>query len=114
MSAPGMSEAIRARAERRSVSHANDDVWALLDEVDRLQGLASEQAAALDLMSKQFQVMQREKEHGWREAEKWEDKAGEQAAALARVEALAKFWSFWPTMQGNVLELRAALAREQS
>lgn len=36
-----------------------------------------------ELMATQFRTMQREKEHGWREAEKWEVKADAFAAELA-------------------------------
>ena len=44
---------------------------------------ADEELAAHELMASQFRTMQQEKEHGWREAERWQDRAEAAEAALA-------------------------------
>lgn len=72
----------------------------LLALVDTLTEWIEEAARGGDFMAAQFSVMQREKEHGWNEAYRWESKA-ERAAAerdallaqVARVEALGLRWS---------------------
>jgi hypothetical protein len=41
-------------------------------EVERLRGENAELAESHGFMATQFEIMRREKEHGWREAERWE------------------------------------------
>lgn len=59
--------------------------------------------AAHELMSEQFRIMQAEKEHGWRESEKQEDRAekaeAERDAALAELAAIAKSLGCEPTVK---------------
>lgn len=57
-------------------------------------------------MVKQFEIMQREKEHGWREAETWETRAetaeAERDAALAKLAAVLADPGLAPGMRSEV------------
>jgi hypothetical protein len=55
-----------------------DQHAAVVREVEELR-------AAHDLMSRQFRLMQVEKEHGWREAEKWQSRTEELEAAIVEL-----------------------------
>jgi hypothetical protein len=76
--------------ERRRAEEAEAELRRLRAERDeareRLATDLEEQRAANKLMSTQFRIMQREKEHGWREANRYEARA--EKAEAERDEAL--------------------------
>jgi hypothetical protein len=67
------------------VAAARDLVPAMADEIDSLRALNAELQAALKYSNNAREIMRQEKEHGWQEAEKFEDRATHAEAQVKRV-----------------------------
>jgi predicted RNase H-like nuclease (RuvC/YqgF family) len=85
-------------------------------EVEHLRSENAELAESHGFMATQFEIMRREKEHGWREAERWEAEVEHLRAELARrdeqitaVRALAAKWWGDPRHGGDGDDILDAL-----
>jgi hypothetical protein len=72
----------RDQADAEFIAAMRSLVPQLCAEITALRAEAVQYKLSHELMAAQFKVMQREKEHGWREADRWESEAERLGAEL--------------------------------
>ena len=101
---PSYREMFGAVNESNDTPEYRED--ALRDEVERLRSELADLQVAHEFQGRQFEVMRREKEHGWREAERFEtglERASAEIATLKAAENIESLLANYLTVRGKVL-----------
>jgi hypothetical protein len=77
-----------------------DAILQLEERAQRAESQLDVEVRANSLMAAQFRTMQAEKEHGWREAERWEARAERAEAKVAAVAKLVDEMDHWCSSHG--------------